>query len=184
MVSPPLRPSSHHSTIPALDGDAKIALNRANQTECALFAACSLPSILALDELVPAVDQPSWFYSPGFGGAAALVAAVIAAIVAICTTRAHKNIAHKQRELDKQIADDKLQAESKVGTIERSWQRFEWLAGTTDLPIPIKAQLIDALATQVNTLGDQGLTAIFLRYSTYEMRTARDFREMPSTENP
>lgn len=175
--------SAHHSTIQAFDEDEKISSKKADQTEGALFAANSLPSILAT-ESIPSVDQPSWFYSPGFGGAAALVAAAIAAIVAICTIRAHQNIAREQRGLDKKIAEDKLEAESKVGTIERSWQRFEWLAGTTDLPTPIKAQLIDALATQVNTLGDRGLTAILVRYSTYAISTARTSRAMPSTENP
>lgn len=104
-----------------------------------------------------------FFYSPGFGGAGALLAAVIAYLAAARSTR-------QRRESERAALDEvvrRRQDDQRAEAIQRGWDRYVWLVDhASDLSPTLVIGLLGRISTAGAALGDADLVEFSQQYAS------------------
>lgn len=118
-----------------------------------------------------------FLYSPGFGGACALLAAVIAFIAAGISTR------QRRRADEAALAEAARQREElhRSEAIQRCWDRYVWVVDhANEIGVRLTAGLLSRITDTAAALDDRDLVE-FSRQFTFELFAATT-GEQPSTE--
>jgi hypothetical protein len=134
-------------------------------------------SLLNLDEgIAGTVD---FFYSPGFGGACALLAAVIAFIAAGLSTRQRRRADEAALAEAARLREEVRRSEE----IQRCWDRYVWVVDhANEIGVRLTAGLLSRITDTAAALGDRDLVE-FSRQFTVELFAATT-GELLSTEPP
>ena len=118
-----------------------------------------------------------FLYSPGFGGACAVLAAVIAFSGAALSTR------QRRRADDAALAEAARQREVARGAeaIQRCWDRYVWVVDhANEIGVRLTTGLLGRITDTADALGDRDLVE-FSRQFTLELFTATA-GEQPATD--
>lgn len=109
-----------------------------------------------------------FLYSPGFGGACALLAAVIAFVAAGLSTR------QRRRADEAALAEAARQREEvrRAEQIQQTWDRYVWVVDhANEIGVRLTAGLLSRITDTAATLGDRDLVE-FSRQFTLELLAA------------
>lgn len=107
---------------------------------------------------------PGFFMSPGFGGAAALCAAVIGGGVALILGNKAKG-----------TEDEKLVQAKTDGELDRCWERFVWAVDAeADIQFYVLQSLLTHLGHDAKRLGDKALLKVIEEYNSDLLKDLQD----------
>ena len=120
-----------------------------------------------------------FLYSPGFGGACAVLAAVIAFIAAVLSTR------QRRRADEAALAEAARQREDvrRAEAIQQCWDRYVWVVDhANEIGVRLTTGLLSRITDTAAALGDRDLVE-FSRQFTLELLVATAGEQL-STDPP